>query len=75
MIIPTAERLAKLEQKVTDIDKKLDNHTLEQRQDFDKVFEKLDNLSGKFAGKWTEKVIIGTIIIILGFILTQRFIF
>ena len=52
------EGLAMLKQKVTDISSNLEQHTLDQRQDFDKVFSKLDNLDGKFANKWVEKVII-----------------
>jgi len=54
--------MAQLKQKVTDLGDKVDNHIAEQRQDFDKVFEKLDDLHGKFAGKWVEKFSIGVMI-------------
>ena len=57
----TAE-MAQLKQKVTDLDDKLDTHVQDQREDFDKVFEKLDSLSGKFAGKWVETFSIGVMI-------------
>ena len=48
--------MAAIKQNVIDIDKKLDNHIIEQREDFNKVFDKLDYLSGRFAGKWVEKI-------------------
>ena len=47
-----------METKVTGIDSKLDKHIDNQRADFDKVFIKLDGLSGKFASKWVEKAMI-----------------
>ena len=69
----TSERLAIMETKVTDIDNKLDNHICEQRQDFDKVLSKLDDLDKKFAGKWVEKVSIGLLISIFASIITYIF--
>jgi len=50
---------------MADIGKTLDNHIAEQREDFNTVFKKLDALSGKFAGKWVEKVTVGVLIAII----------
>jgi len=55
-------QMAQLKQKVTDLDDKIDIHITEQREDFNKVFEKLDALHGKFAGKWVEKFSVGVMI-------------
>jgi len=55
------ERLSNLEIEIKNLDKQLLNHCKEQRKDFDKVFDKLDSLDGKFANKWVEKVTIGII--------------
>jgi len=58
--------MADLKRGFKDLEKKVDCHLIEQREDFDKVFRKLDHLqgkfAGKFAGKWVEKVIIGIVI-------------
>ena len=59
------ERMATIETRTRDIDSKIDNHVHEQREDFDKVFQKLDKLNTKFAGKWVEKVALGTLISLL----------
>ena len=61
-----ATRLVRVETKMEDISKKLDEHVLTQREDFQKVFKKLDDLHGSFAGKWVEKVIVGIIITFMG---------
>ena len=55
------ERLSNLETEIKNLDKQLTKHCEEQRKDFDKVFDKLDSLDGKFANKWVEKVTIGII--------------
>ena len=55
------ERLSNLEVEIKNLDKQLSSHCKEQRKDFDKVFNKLDALDGKFASKWVEKVTIGII--------------
>ena len=55
-----------MENEVKNINKGLASHIREQRQDFDKVFEKLDCLDKKFASKWVEKVSIGILISLLG---------
>ena len=44
-----------METQITDINKKIDIHISEQRQDFDKIHTKLDGLGNKFAGKYVEK--------------------
>jgi hypothetical protein len=54
-----------MEVEIKNVNEKLDKHCSEQRQDFDKVFNKLDNLDGKFASKWVEKVAVGSLISIL----------
>ena len=53
------ERLMKIETQIDDIKDTVKNHCQEQREDFDKVFRKLDELHNAFAGKWVEKVVIG----------------
>ncbi len=63
-------KLAKLEQFVKDIGKKLDTHVMEQRENFQIVFKKFDKLDSSFAGKWVEKVVIGSIISVVGGIIT-----
>ena len=59
------ERMAVIETEIKNINKSIDNHVKEQRIDFDAVFKKLDNLNGKFAGKWVEKVSIGVLITVI----------
>jgi len=70
-----AVRLAKVEEKLDGFGKKLEDHVIEQRNDFNIVFKKLDALSGKFAGKWVEKVTVGVLISIIAgliiFIITR----
>lgn len=65
MNIEEVTRMAKMEQKITDINGKLDNHIQEQREDFNKVFSKLDNLNNKFAGKWVEKLSMGILLALI----------
>jgi len=55
------ERMAVIETRMQGINDTLKDHVEEQREDFKKVLEKLDNLDSKFAGKWVEKGIIVTI--------------
>ncbi len=62
----TGERLMKVETEMKGIKKSLDEHKKEQREDFDLVFNKLDNLNGKFAGKWVEKIALGSLVTIIG---------
>ena len=66
----SGERLAVVETKMTSIEKKIDEHYKRQREDFNIVFDKLDNMSGKFAGKWVEKIAIGLIVSLAGLITT-----
>jgi len=56
--LTTGERLMKLETQVTDIKSSLEEHKLEQRKDFDKLFTKLDGLDDKYSSKWVEKAVI-----------------
>lgn len=60
------ERMAKVETRLTEMDKKFDTTIINQREDFRIVFKKLDDLEKRYAGKWVEKVAIGAIIAILG---------
>jgi hypothetical protein len=53
------ERLMKIETQVEDIKETMKNHCEDQREDFDKVLRKLDEMHNAFAGKWVEKVVIG----------------
>ena len=55
------ERLCIIETNVKNIDAKIDDHIDTQRKDFDRVFEMLENIDNKYAGKWVEKVSIGLI--------------
>jgi len=64
------ERMAVMEQKVTDIGKSLDNHAKEQREDFKTISEKLDSLGSNFAGKWVEKVAIGSVATLVASLVT-----
>ncbi len=65
-MISTGERLMKVETQITELKSDLKQHCGDQREDFDKVFKKLDSMSKSFAGKWVEKVIVGIIIILIG---------
>ena len=65
----TGVRLVRLETQVTDMKGSLDEHKLEQREDFDKLFTKIDALETKFAGKWVEKIQIGIIITVISSII------
>jgi len=70
MNITEVTRLAKVEQKIENIDNKLDEHVLVQRLDFDKIHQKLDKMGGKFAGKWVEKVALATLVTLIGAFIT-----
>lgn len=59
-----------LKEKVNNIEGKIDDHIIEQRKDFEKVFDKLDSLNNKFAGKWVERVTAALLIAILGSLAT-----
>jgi len=67
------ERLSNLEVEIVNVKEKLDEHCKSQRIDFDKVFQKLDNLENRFAGKWVEKVavalVVGGLIALITFII------
>lgn len=64
------ERLMRLETQIDDIKKDIEIHNNEQREDFDKIFKKLDSLSQTFAAKWVEKVAIGALSgIVVGIVL------
>lgn len=52
----------RLETDVKSIKEDIIAHNEHQRQDFDKLYEKIDSLSDSFAGKWVEKVTIGILI-------------
>jgi len=54
--------MAAMKQKLTGVDDKLDTHIIEQREDFERLFLKLDELNQTFAGKWVEKAAIDIII-------------
>jgi hypothetical protein len=64
------ERIVKMETKIENVSKKMDEHCSEQRQDFDRVFNKLDTLNNKFAGKWVEKIVVGLLVSIVLSIIT-----
>ena len=66
MSITVGERMMKVETQITEIKSDLKLQAQHQREDFDKVFNKLDLLGGKFAGKWVEKAFISLIILICG---------
>ncbi len=67
-------KLAVMETEMKGMTKKLDNHIVEQREDFKSVNKTLkdlgDKLDRKYAGKWVEKVTIGVVIIIIGTLVT-----
>jgi len=58
--------MAEMKRGLKDLDRKVDTHIHEQREDFDKVFKKLDLLTNSFAGKWVERVTIGLMITVGG---------
>ena len=72
--ITNGERMAKIEERLKNTNEQLKTHTEEQREDFDKVFSKIDDLQkdmhSSFAGKWVEKISIGIIIVIVGALIT-----
>jgi len=72
--VTNGERMAKIEERLKNTSEQLKNHTEEQREDFDKVFKKIDELqehmNKSFAGKWVEKISIGIIIVIVGALIT-----
>lgn len=55
----------RLETQITDIKKDIATHTEHQRQDFEKLYKKLDTLNDNFAGKWVEKVSVGVLITVI----------
>ena len=65
-MLTTKERLMKVETQVTELKTDLKQHSIDQREDFDKIFQKLDEMQNSFAGKWVEKIVIGLIILIVG---------
>ena len=72
--ITNGERMAKIEERLKNTNEQLKTHCDEQREDFDKVFTKIDDLQeymdNSFAGKWVEKITIGIIIVLVGALVT-----
>ncbi len=66
----TGERVAVIETKITGIEDSLIEHKNEQRQDFDKLFDKIDNLDKKFAPRFTLPLAVGSFLTALGIITT-----
>jgi len=64
-VTTTGERLVRLETQVTDMKGSLEEHKLEQRQDFDKLFMKIDSLENKFAGKYVEPMVKGILLTLI----------
>jgi len=60
----TSERLAVIETEMTGIKESLNTHITEQRDDFNRVFRKLESLEKRYAGKWVEKISIGVLIMV-----------
>ena len=58
--------MAQLKQEVKNLNKNLDEHITEQRADFKELKDAIANLRGEFAGKWVEKIVIGTLIAFIG---------
>ena len=62
----TGERMTRIETQIESIKEDLSLHCVNQRADFDKVFKKIDeipkSISSGFAGKWVEKVAIGSLV-------------
>ncbi len=71
-----SERLVAVETEMKSVSDKLENHVVEQREQFKEQKEdikslgdKIDNLPSKFAGKWVEKLAVGgTIALITGIV-------
>jgi len=76
--VTMAERIVKVETKLEGLADKLDDHAIEQREDFKKIFDKLDKLGESFAGKWVEKIVLGLLVSIvlsiIGLVLSKVFI-
>ena len=73
----TNERMAVIETEIKNINKNLDTQREEQNEKFETVFNKIDELKKEFAGKWVEKVTVGTLIAVIAgivlFILQKKF--
>lgn len=54
--------MAKIETNIDNIKSNLQTHCDEQREDFQKISDKLDAMHNSFAGKWVEKVSVGVLI-------------
>lgn len=57
---------AMLKEKVNNIGIKQDVQAKQQREDFQRIFNKLDSLDDKFASKWVEKLVLGILIALVG---------
>lgn len=51
------ERMAVIETEVKNINKSIDNHIIEQRKDFNEIFNKIDTFIDKFATKKELKAV------------------
>lgn len=58
----TGERLMRVETKMENIEVKLDAQAKRNREDFQLVFDKIDGLRSRFAGKWVEKLVLGIVV-------------
>ena len=68
-MVTMSERMMKIETEVGIIKDSLKDHTDNQREDFDKLFKKIDNLDGKYSAKWVEKGIIALTLTTVGSII------
>jgi len=66
-------KMAKIETNLDNIKDSLEIHVQDQKEDFNHIMNKLDNMHNSFAGKWVEKVAIGSVLAILTAIVTFVF--
>jgi len=64
------EEVAVMKTEINQLKEQLITHISEQREDFSKLFEKLDSLDGKFAPKVTLYIATGAFLTALGIIIT-----
>lgn len=55
-----------MEEQINHIKTEIDSHVLTQRDDFKEIKEMIGGLQSNFAGKWVEKVAIGSLVTLLG---------
>ena len=65
-----SERIVAMETEVKNVNEVLKQHVEEQREDFQRLHDKLDDMKSSFAGKWVEKVLIGVVITVFGAAIT-----